>query len=105
MKSADAAKRGSQVPRVLSGPTVELSDYEDAVVLARGYDLPPDPWQELVLMHWLAYTPAGLWLSKRLGLAVPRQNGKNAVLEIFELHVMINLGMRVLHTAHEVKTA
>src|SRR5690606_36091362 len=25
--------------------------------------------------------------------------------EIFELHVMINLGMRVLHTAHEVKTA
>jgi phage terminase large subunit-like protein len=38
-------------------------------------------------------------------LAVPRQNGKNAVLEIRELYGMIALGERFLHTAHEVKTA
>jgi phage terminase large subunit-like protein len=38
-------------------------------------------------------------------LAVPRQNGKNAVLEVDELYKMIALGRKILHTAHEVKTA
>lgn len=41
----------------------------------------------------------------RCGLAVPRQNGKNALIEIVELFKMVELGRRVLHTAHEVKTA
>jgi len=36
---------------------------------------------------------------------VPRQNGKNAVLEVRELFGMIVLGEKFLHTAHEVKTA
>src|SRR5699024_3149953 len=34
-----------------------------------------------------------------------RQNGKNAVVEILELYALTILGFRVLHTAHEVKTA
>jgi hypothetical protein len=36
---------------------------------------------------------------------VPRQNGKNGVIEVRELFGMIALGERFLHTAHEVKTA
>jgi len=36
---------------------------------------------------------------------VPRQNGKNAVIEMRELYGMAVLGERFLHTAHEVKTA
>jgi hypothetical protein len=36
---------------------------------------------------------------------VPRQNGKNALLEIRELYGMVGRGEKILHTAHEVKTA
>lgn len=36
---------------------------------------------------------------------MPRQNGKNAVLEVRELYGMATLGEKFLHTAHEVKTA
>jgi hypothetical protein len=36
---------------------------------------------------------------------VPRQNGKNGIIEIRELYGMAVLGERFLHTAHEVKTA
>src|SRR5690625_7789130 len=47
----------------------------------------------------------GKWAAGRWGLAVPRQNGKNAVLEMVELFFMAVLGLKILHTAHEVKTA
>lgn len=36
---------------------------------------------------------------------MPRQNGKNAIIEMRELFGMVTLGERFLHTAHEVKTA
>jgi hypothetical protein len=36
---------------------------------------------------------------------VPRQNGKNGIIEMRELHGMVTLGEKFLHTAHEVKTA
>lgn len=36
---------------------------------------------------------------------MPRQNGKNGVIEMRELYGMVVLGERFLHTAHEVKTA
>lgn len=64
----------------------------------------PDPWQRLVLDDWLA-EKSGKWASLTCGLAVPRQNGKNGVLEIRELFGMVGRGEKILHTAHEVKTA
>ncbi|WP_226925364.1 ATP-binding protein [Georgenia thermotolerans] len=36
---------------------------------------------------------------------MPRQNGKNGILEVVELFKIVVLGRKVLHTAHEVKTA
>jgi hypothetical protein len=36
---------------------------------------------------------------------VPRQNGKNGVIEVRELFGMVEFGEKFLHTAHEVKTA
>jgi len=57
------------------------------------------------LRAWLGYDEEGNWTTTRAGLAVPRQNGKNAIIEIRELYGMIALGERILHTAHEVKTA
>lgn len=36
---------------------------------------------------------------------MPRQNGKNGILEVVELYFIVGLGLKILHTAHEVKTA
>jgi hypothetical protein len=49
--------------------------------------------------------PDGRWAAGRWGIAVPRQNGKNGILEMVELFFMAALGLKILHTAHEVKTA
>jgi hypothetical protein len=57
-----------------------------------------------VLDDWLA-EKAGKWASLTCGLSVPRQNGKNALIEIRELFGMVGRGEKFLHTAHEVKTA
>lgn len=106
MSSSVAVLRGKQTPRIELRPDPELwSHADDAAFLASSYGLSPDPWQHLVLDAWLAELVDGRWASGRCGLAVPRQNGKNGVIEVRELYGMVALGERFLHTAHEVKTA
>jgi hypothetical protein len=73
--------------------------------LAGDYGLTPDDWQQLVLDDWLSVDEHGLWSSLTCGLSCPRQNGKNGILEIRELFGMLGRGEKILHTAHEVKTA
>lgn len=96
---------GVQVPRVRLAPSANRNDLNDAAYLASSYGLTPDEWQENVLEGWLGIRHDDKWSAQKCGLAVPRQNGKNAVLEIRELFGMVALGERFLHTAHEVKTA
>lgn len=105
MSSNVVALLGSQQPRVERVPASVGSQADDAAFFSSSYGLSPDPWQQLVLSAWLGETDAGRWSAPRAGLAVPRQNGKNALLEIRELYGMVALGERFLHTAHEVKTA
>lgn len=106
MSSAVAVKPDQrQRPRVESKPGWVSSQADDAAFFAAAYGLAPDPWQRHVLDGWLGETASGRWAVGRAGLAVPRQNGKNAVLEIRELYGMVALGEKFLHTAHEVKTA
>jgi hypothetical protein len=103
--SSLVADRGVQLPSFQLPPKSLRSDVEDATFLASAYGLTPDPWQELVLDGWLGRRLGDRWSAPRCGLAVPRQNGKNALLEVRELYGMVMLGERFLHTAHEVKTA
>lgn len=74
-------------------------------MLIKEYGFTPDPWQDLIADQWLARdeNDAPLYLS--CGLSCPRQNGKNGVIEEFELYKMVVCGERILHTAHQVKTA
>jgi hypothetical protein len=58
-----------------------------------------------VIVSWLGRTPADRLAAGRCGLSVPRQNGKNGILEVVELFKIVVQGRKVLHTAHEVKTA
>lgn len=92
-------------PRVHWAQVGKTNDAPDAIFLSSAYGLIPDDWQEPIVYAWLGRRADGKWCHGRCGLAVPRQNGKNGVIEIRELWGMIELGEAILHTAHEVKTA
>ena len=95
---------GSQTPRLRVSPKRVETSGVDAAFLASSYGLTPDPWQQLVLDDWLGEDKKGRLTAGSVALAVPRQNGKNAILEIVELFKMVMQGRKILHTAHEVKT-
>lgn len=95
----------STAPRIHVAPPAADSYGDLAGDLAGDYALQPDAWQQLVLDDWLAETADGRWASLRCGLSVARQNGKNAILEMRELFGMVGRGEKILHTAHQVKTA
>lgn len=96
---------GVQEPRIKVEPKYEYTDGEDAGKLASAYGLTPDPWQQMILNSWLGRDEFDKYTAFRCGVLVPRQNGKNAILEMRELYGMAVLGEKILHTAHEVKTA
>lgn len=96
---------GNQLPRYRIAPAYRVTAGADAGTLGEAYGLKPDLWQQYVLDDWLATNTKGALLSGACGLAVPRQNGKNAVLEIVELFKATIQGRRILHTAQELKTA
>ena len=96
---------GLQEPRLSLVRSSEVDFADEASEFASAYGLTPDEWQHSVLAGWLAQRADGKWSHSRCGLSVPRQNGKNALLEIRELFGMVGLGEKILHTAHELKTA
>jgi hypothetical protein len=99
---------GQQTPRIMSMP--EGADYSFAEMALEwldqivGFEL--DPWQKLVLREGLAELEPGSWASTEVGLVVPRQNGKGAILEARELVGLFLLKESLLiHSAHQFKTA
>lgn len=74
-------------------------------MLASSVGLDLFPWESNVINDWCARDANDRPAYVTCGLAVPRQNGKNAILEAFELYVTAACGWHVLHTAHRVKTA
>jgi hypothetical protein len=94
----------SQAPRLHVAPQRSKTFGDLAADFSAAYELDPDPWQRLILDDWLG-EHRGKWAALTCGLSVPRQNGKNAVLEMRELFGMVGRGEKILHTAHQVKTA
>ena len=93
-------------PRLHVAPPLAVDSFGDlAADLSKSYGLVLDEWQQLVLSDWLSLDGFGLWASLTAGLSCPRQNGKNGILEVRELFGMVGRGEKILHTAHEVKTA
>jgi phage terminase large subunit-like protein len=98
--------RGSQQPTVLVAPEGTSSAGREAVELARSAGLLLDPWQELALEASLTEQADGRWAALEVGLIVPRQNGKGAVLEARELAGLFLFGDElILHSSHEFKTS
>lgn len=96
---------GSQEPRIRIEPHRIKTDGTDAAELMEAYGNNPDPWQRLVIDAWLGLDEAGEYTTTSAGLAVPRQNGKNVCIEAREFFGMVINGEKILHTAHQVKTA
>lgn len=106
MTSHGGVRRGSQVPRIEHYPLYHSSAGDDAVDVAAAANLILDPWQEHVLRAALGERGDGRWSSFRVALVVPRQNGKNAILEARELAGLLLFGEEVVtHTAHQFSTA
>jgi phage terminase large subunit-like protein len=98
---------GSQRPRLVHLPPGRLSSAgADAVEFAASCGLFLDDWQAWCLDQMLAEDSDGRWCASQIALILPRQNGKNAVLEALELYAMYVLDeRRIIHTAHLAKTA
>lgn len=97
---------GSRRPRVSSYPITGSSAGYEAVELAASAGLHLDEWQKDVLVASLAEKPGGRWASFEVGLVVPRQNGKGAILEARELAGLFLFDEKmIVHTSHEFKTS
>ena len=98
----------SQRPNVLHLPP-DVTDFElgdIAVEFAADVGLKLYDWQAWALRNILARRTDGNWAARDSCLEVPRQNGKNAVLEALELALVFLLGARlVIHSAHRVDTS
>lgn len=107
MKSSGSVLLGSQEPRLLVRPTGAVSSAGvEAVELAASAGLILDPWQELCLDVGCAEDRSGRWAAFEVGIGVPRQNGKNAILEARELAGLFLFGEELLiHSAHQYATA
>ena len=94
------------MPTVRHAPQVRSNAWEDVADVARAYGLVLDEWQENVLQAAMGERSDGQWASPRVGLSVPRQNGKGALIEARELAGLLVFGEQsIVHSAHEQRTA
>ena len=106
MRSPSVAPIGVQVPRVLHRPHTRANSWEDVADVARAYGLVLDEWQESVLEASMGERSDGQWSTPRVGVSVPRQNGKGALIEARELAGLLVFGEQVIvHSAHQQQTA
>ena len=95
---------GSQTPRIQIEPNRYDTDGDAAAVLMEAYGVKLDAWQRLVLDCWLGKDKYDTYTTASAGLSVPRQNGKNVILEAREFFGLVVNGERILHTAHQART-
>lgn len=97
--------KGNQTPRIRIEPPRSDTDGTGAAMLMQTYGYTLDEWQKLIIDCWLGKDAAGNYTVTSAGLSVPRQNGKNVCIEAREFYGLAINGERVLHTAHQVRTA
>lgn len=97
--------KGSQEPRIKVEPDRVSTDGTDAALLMQEYGNKLDEWQQSVIDCWLGKDSDDKYNVTSAGLALPRQNGKNVCLEAREFFGLVVNGEKILHTAHQVKTA
>ena len=96
--------KGSQQPRIRIEPARKDTEGKGAAMLMQAYGVQLDEWQQLVLNAWLGTDGKGKYTTISAGLSVPRQNGKNVIIEAREFYGLVINGEMILHTAHQART-
>lgn len=107
MKSFNSdGRKGEQRPRLrVAVGDVSSNEAADTSDFIADMGMTMLEWQDGILNDWCARDSDGKPAYVTCGLDVPRQNGKNAILEAYELYGTAVCGWHILHTAHRVKTA
>lgn len=101
--NAVAPRRGSQTPRLERIPDYVATAADDAIDLMALTGNFCDPWQRRVLDGAMGLSSHDRWSAFEVGLVVPRQNGKNFILEARELAGLFFFEERnIIHTAHRL---
>lgn len=98
-------RAGCQEPTWRLAPECAWSEGDLACELSESYGMVPLEWERGVLRDWLARGEDGRLACITAGLMVPRQNGKNALLELREFYGIAVIGESILHTTHEYQSA
>ena len=102
-------------PRISLVPFSVASKADDVLEMAERAKFKLDEWQTYVIQQSLGVMSSGKWAAKRVGVNVPRQNGKGGILELIELTALFTwlpelVGEApspplVIHSAHEFITS
>lgn len=109
MSLQNGVRRGEQRPRIELRPA-NISSFElgvDAAWVMEQVGKALLPWQEYVVSLILAQRSDGRFAAFETALNVPRQNGKNVVVEARELYgLFLDPDCKTItHSAHEYRTA
>lgn len=101
---------GECPPRILHAPKRSGNVASKVAGLALNVGLALDPWQRDVILDAQSVDPvSGLWVTPRVAVSVPRQNGKGGIIEAIEIAFLLGVygteASLLIHSAHEFKTA
>lgn len=106
-KSRPVALLGEAPPRVLVEPAgAKANSWEDVADLSARAGVVLDEWQELILKTAMGERRDNTWAAKRVGVTVPRQNGKSQLLVSRALAGALLFGeKKIVISAHQQDTA
>lgn len=106
-KSQPVALLGEAPPRVLVEPQgARANSWEDVADLSARAGVVLDGWQELILRAAMGERRDRTWAAKRVGVTVPRQNGKSQLLVSRALAGALLFGeKKIVISAHQQDTA
>lgn len=98
---------GEAPPRALVEPQgVRSNSWQDVADLSSRAGVTLDPWQESILRVAMGERSDATWAAKRVGVSLPRQNGKSQLLVSRALAGLLLFGERkIVISAHQVDTA
>lgn len=107
MKSQPVALLGEAPPRVLVEPKgARQNSWEDVSDLSAQAGIVLDGWQEVILRAAMGERSDAMWAAKRVGVSVPRQNGKSQLLVARALAGALLFGeKKIVISAHQADTA
>lgn len=105
-RSQPVALLGESPPRVRVAPPSRANSWQDVADLSSKAGVPLDDWQSLVLEDALGERADHSWAAKRVGLSVPRQNGKSQLMVARALAgALLFDEKKIVISAHQADTA